>query len=196
MSTRKYTFALLAASFFICLLSGCSRTVIEHQFYTESITDTEYVTELVQSSVMEEYQKLKALFKSHDLELYMQILYDFPANDVLESSINSYENWKNPEPTDELLKIMLNTEQNTRTLYIKECSNSIGDYITEWRNAAEQIYTALNMYANEDTWNALKQELEEKEDYDCFALVTLPIRVYDEQGTIVKTYAMTHWDLE
>ena len=37
---------------------------------------------------------------------------------------------------------MLDTEHNTRTLYIKECSNSIGDYITEWRNAAEQIYTA------------------------------------------------------
>ena len=43
MCAKKLLALLLSGAFFAGCLSGCDRTIIEHQFHTNTVTDTEYI---------------------------------------------------------------------------------------------------------------------------------------------------------
>ena len=43
MRAKKLLALLLSGAFFAGCLSGCDRTIIEHQFHTNTVTDTEYI---------------------------------------------------------------------------------------------------------------------------------------------------------
>ena len=45
MCAKKLLALLLSGAFFAGCLSGCDRTIIEHQFHTDTVTDVEYIIE-------------------------------------------------------------------------------------------------------------------------------------------------------
>ena len=62
MRVKKLLALLLSGAFFAGCLSGCDRTIIEHQFHTDTVTNTENVVSVIDT--LEGIRKLSTFFKS------------------------------------------------------------------------------------------------------------------------------------
>ena len=73
MRVKKLLALLLSGAFFAGCLSGCDRTIIEHQFHTntETVVETEVITEFIDYT--EEFRNLEKLLNDHGIALTIAV---------------------------------------------------------------------------------------------------------------------------
>ena len=67
MNVKKCVALLLSGMLFAGALSACDRTIIEHQFHTDTVTDTEYIE--IGGAVIDDFGKLQSLFLMHGIDV-------------------------------------------------------------------------------------------------------------------------------
>ena len=87
---KQFAFILVCA---ICsgVLSGCNRTIIEHQFHTDTITNTEQIVEYEKVLSPAVFPKLTELLASHGKNIPKKHIYGFSSN----PSINIQDSFNN-----------------------------------------------------------------------------------------------------
>ena len=80
MRVKKLLALLLSGAFFAGCLSGCDRTIIEHQFHTDTITNTEQIVEYEKVLSPAVFPKLTELLASHGKNIPKKHIYGFSLN--------------------------------------------------------------------------------------------------------------------
>ena len=169
MRVKKQIALLLSGAILAGSLAGCSRTIIEHQFHT----DTEYIETIVENSGMNGAEKLTGLFWTQG------IIFDFdfivqpgvesdPGDDSIDSIFNSkYELETTPIGDDDIYWFYIfQTDPSASAVYDDEedswrsnltrvikCDD-ISDMTSAWLVYANSVYEALVNYLNKhsDDW--------------------------------------------
>lgn len=69
MYVKKSISLLLSGALFASLCTGCSQTTMEHHFFTDTETETEYITPIEWFDVTVKLQELENLLKKHEIQL-------------------------------------------------------------------------------------------------------------------------------
>ena len=85
---KQFAFILVCA---ICsgVLSGCNRTIIEHQFHTDTITNTEQIVEYEKVLSPAVFPKLTELLASHGKNIPKKHIYGFYPSTNIQDTFNS-----------------------------------------------------------------------------------------------------------
>lgn len=159
---KKAAAVLLGGVLAAGLLSGCSRTIIEHQFHTEYVGGTGTGgtggtggTTVVDFS--ESLNKLEKLLAEHGIKLYASVA-DMSFNWGVDNRGDVNDTTIQPEK----LKKWLEKPSNGLFIY-KECAKEnldnfkFTDYIETWLGHVELIYEAFSGLSEEE-WAQLKQK--------------------------------------
>ena len=152
MSRKVHLMLLLAASVASFVLSGCSQTIQQHHFLTDSHnnnTDMEYVTQYIETNALPALQELKTFCDSKGIELgLIQIMIDpGSSNDGAPMPFTppeeQIENFFNPEKSHTYLRSYREIDK----------SDSIVSFINELNQCIAELYRVLE--ENEEKLNAL-----------------------------------------
>lgn len=153
MSRKVHLMLLLAASVASFVLSGCSQTIQQHHFLTDSHnnnTDMEYVTQYIETNALPALQELKTFCDGKGIKLEpIQIMID-PGN--------SNDGAPMPfTPLDDQIENFFNPEDSHETYlrsYSKiDKSDSIVSFIDELNRCIAELHRVLE--ANEERLNTL-----------------------------------------
>ena len=91
MRAKKLLALALAGMALTTCLSGCDRTIIEHQFHTDTVTNTENVVSVIDT--LEGIRKLSAFFKSLGMSMIPMHDYEekFNGNEIIEKGVDMEE---------------------------------------------------------------------------------------------------------
>ena len=93
MRAKKLLALALAGMALTTCLSGCDRTIIEHQFHTDTVTNTENVVSVIDT--LEGIRKLSAFFKSLGGNVSMIQMHDyeekFSGGEMIENGVDMDE---------------------------------------------------------------------------------------------------------
>lgn len=78
MYVKKWLALTLAGAVLAMGFSGCDRTIIEHQFHTDTITNTVTDTVMVEVSVDPSVKRLKELFESQGIKVDDKTIFSYP----------------------------------------------------------------------------------------------------------------------
>ena len=149
MRAKKLLALALAGMALTTCLSGCNRTIIEHQFHTNTVTDTEYIETIVDSGLVSGVEKLANLFMEHGIMVYFYYL--IGNSDGI-----------SPLPPEEELNVSPSPEQvddfyadpDILTSALKatvECKDE--HWMSAWSDSAELIYQAIVLAVEEGRWD-------------------------------------------
>ena len=88
-----------------CMMSGCSQTIIEHQFFTDQHTVTEIIESTVTPDMVPGLEELEKTFKEYDIDLVVQfpLFVDRP-NSTPEEVIEGTDTVVTQDEIDEFIK--------------------------------------------------------------------------------------------
>ena len=141
MRAKKLLALALAGMVLAVCLSGCNRTIIEHQFHTNTVTDTEYIETIVDSGLVSGVEKLSNLFLEQGILVYFLVSPLGDAGSMMESpeelnvspSLEQVETFYN-NPTDEIYSPLI---------AMVECNDK--HWMSAWSDSAELIYRPLHL---------------------------------------------------
>ena len=153
MSRKVHLMLLLAASVASFVLSGCSQTIQQHHFLTDSYNsnaDMEYVTQYIETNALPALQELKTFCDSKGIKLgLIQIMIDpRSSNDGAPMPFTppeeQIENFFNPEAS---------RDTYLRSYSVIDKSDSIVSFINELNRCIAELHRVLE--ENEENLNAL-----------------------------------------
>ena len=162
MRVKKQIALLLSGAILAGSLAGCSRTIIEHQFHT----DTEYIETIVENSGMNGAEKLTGLFLTHGIQF--SIVYAYAVDDgTVDDRYFKYELETTPIGDDDISWFYIfQTDPSASAVYddvedswrgsltrVIKCDD-ISDMTSAWLVYANSVYEALVNYLNKhsDDW--------------------------------------------
>ena len=156
MRVEKQIALLLSGAILAGSLAGCSRTIIEHQFDTDIITNTETITDIIKVPTSEIFSDLEELFTTHDIAFKVQI---DGVNDIyLEGAFAAvFDKDFRPLVGQPIKAESFFSSKYTRVVDI--CEDGI-DYGIEVLSSQEtRLYSALKTYESEhsDMWNKVSE---------------------------------------
>ena len=157
MRVKKQIALLLSGAILAGSLAGCSRTIIEHQFDTDIITNTETITDIIKVPTSEIFSDLEELFTTHDRAFKVQI---DGVNDIyLEGTFATqiFDKDFRPLVGQPIKAESFFSSKYTRVVDI--CEDGI-DYGIEVLSSQEtRLYSALKTYESEhsDMWNEVSE---------------------------------------
>ena len=150
MRAKKFLALLLSGMVLTGCLSGCNRTIIEHQFHT----DTEYVTEVIEaeSSSSDTLKRMEALLSEHGIGLNISVGTSYATSDLnsdlLSTTVdqNEFSQWVKKayagKPPFYVYKEYTSEEFN------------LHEYINIWLELVDMYYDALEALTDEE-WEKL-----------------------------------------
>ena len=162
MRVEKQIALLLSGAILAGSLAGCDRTIIEHQFHT----DTEYIETIVENSGMNGAEKLTGLFLTHGIKFSIVYVYEEDDDGALDDSyFLKYELETTPIEDDDISWFYIfQTDPNASAIYDDEedswrssltrvikCDD-ISDMSFAWQVYANSVYEALMKYLDEHDW--------------------------------------------
>ena len=165
MRVKKQIALLLSGAILAGSLAGCSRTIIEHQFHT----DTEYIETIIENSGMNGAEKLTGLFLSYGIQLDVVYAYveSVDEEDIIDSPFLKSELETTPIKDDDISWFYtFQTNPNASVEYgddkdswraslprVIKCDD-ISDMTSAWLVYANSVYEALVNYLNKhpDDW--------------------------------------------
>lgn len=148
MRAKKFLALLLSGMVLAGCLSGCNRTIIEHQFHTDTVTDTEYIETIVDSGLVSGVEKLTNLFTEHGIMVYFSYL--IGSSDSIGSLPPEEE--LNVSPSPEQVDNFYDDPDNPDALKATvECEDE--HWMSAWSDSAELIYQAIVRAVEEERWN-------------------------------------------
>ena len=156
MRVEKQIALLLSGAVLAGSLAGCSRTIIEHQFDTDIITNTETITDIIKVPTSEIFSDLEELFTTHDIAFKVQI---DGVNDIyLEGAFAAvFDKDFRPLVGQPIKAESFFSSKYTRVVDI--CEDGI-DYGIEVLSSQEtRLYSALKTYESEhpDMWDEVSK---------------------------------------
>ena len=83
MYVKKSISLLLSGALFASLCTGCSQTTMEHHFFADTETETEYITPINEIDVTTKIIELENLLTKHEIELEVYLSPSILPNDGL-----------------------------------------------------------------------------------------------------------------
>ena len=150
MNVKKCVALLLSGMLFAGSLSACNRTIIEHQFHT----NTEYVTEVIEaeSSSSDTLKRMESLLSEHGIGLNINVGTSYATpdlnSDLLSTTIdqNEFSQWVKTA----------NAGKSPFYVY-KEYTGeefNLHEYINIWLELVDMYYDALEALTDEE-WEKL-----------------------------------------
>ena len=157
MYVKKSISLLLSGALFASLCTGCSQTTMEHHFFTDTETETEYITPIEWFDVTVKLQELENLLKKHEIQLVTYL-----------SSNAAPFSWgtNTTTTTTELTKeSLLNISQPTVQAIYYNYFTEIGEqepgtyeYLSGVLTQIESLHNIFNTLTTGE-WNKFKSEL-------------------------------------
>ena len=162
MRVKKLLALLLSGAFFAGCLSGCDRTIIEHQFHTNTITDTVIVEIPVETESLYGFEDIIDLFAKQDIEVVTSALemHDVPQEKTVDDLVAEHNTCKESD-----IGAFYQSPGGTNIISASvKCKVDSLIYLDEAQNLANQIYHALINYinSNEWDWEQFKENLNQK----------------------------------
>ena len=159
MRVKKQIALLISGAILAGSLAGCSRTIIEHQFHTDTVTDVEYIIENTGTNLVG-VQNLHKYFLDHGVRMSMLC---YPVTET-EGMLELFEtvgidNTPELEEASEFL-----TTRYDELYYITKCDKDPASWWTAYSKAANMFYN-LFMQVEDKSW-------EENIEANCYALLT------------------------
>ena len=156
MRVEQQIALLLSGAILAGSLAGCSRTIIEHQFDTDIITNTETITDIIKVPTSEIFSDLEELFSTHDKAFKVKIE---GVNDLyLEGAFAAdFDKYYRPLVGQPIKAESFFSSKYTRVVDI--CEDGI-DYGIEVLSSQEtRLYSALKTYESEhsDMWDEVSE---------------------------------------
>lgn len=157
MRVKKQIALLLSGAVLAGSLAGCSRTIIEHQFDTDIITNTETITDIIKVPTSEIFSDLEELFTTHDKAFKVEI--GGVNNLYLEGAFATvFDEYYRPLVGQPIkAESFFSSLKYTRVVDI--CEDGI-DYGIEVLSSQEtRLYSALKTYESEhsDMWDEVSE---------------------------------------
>ena len=156
MRVKKQIALLLSGAVLAGSLAGCDRTIIEHQFDTDIITNTETITDIIKVPTSEIFSDLEELFTTHDKAFKVTI--EGVNNTYLEGGFAAFfDEYYRP-----LVGQPIKAESffsSKYTMVVDICEDGI-DYGIEVLSSQEtRLYSALKTYESEhsDMWDEVSE---------------------------------------
>ena len=201
MRVKKLLALALAGALSASMLAGCSRTIIEHQFHT----DTEYIETIIENSDMNGAEKLTGWFLAHGITPAIQLEADIltfnpdNAQERIDLLISQYDLSTKPitEETISLLykytfdkaKLTECEEYEAQLIRFIKC-DSASDLTSAWLIYANSVYEALIKYADEWDWGSIGDSIERVEMggaiMNCSADPDSPPQYYAQFGLVLS----------
>ena len=157
MRAKKFLALLLSGMVLAGCLSGCDRTIIEHQFHTDTVTDivTDTVTDTVM--VLPGFYKLHSLFISNGVNVDLDCAFTGITGNG--TPLGPYEDLKefidqriNSPLSDEEMKKFYEKTQGDYD-YLVKMIEITGDYTSALSELAGKVYDELTAYMESSDWN-------------------------------------------
>ena len=145
MRAKKLLALALAGMALTTCLSGCDRTIIEHQFHTDTVTDT--------VMVLPGFYKLHSLFISNGVNVDLDCAFtgNGTALGPYEASKEAIDQWINSPLSDEEMKKFYEKTQGND--YLVKMIEITGDYTSALSELAGKVYDELTAYMESSDWN-------------------------------------------
>ena len=147
MRAKKFLALLLSGMVLAGCLSGCNRTIIEHQFHTDTVTDVEYIIENTGTN-LDGVQNLLRYFIPHGIRAETSFE-SFEVNGDEEYMETVYGHI-NKKPTSEIVQHFLSTAYAS-LWYVTTCDEEPTSWLTACSNAANVLYNEL-IQAGDESW--------------------------------------------
>ena len=151
MRVKKLLALLLSGAFFAGCLSGCDRTIIEHQFHTNTITDTVIVEIPVETESLYGFEDIIDLFEKQDIKVVTSALemHDVPQGETVDNLVAEHNTCKESD-----IGAFYQSPGGTNIISASvKCKVNSLIYLDEAQNLANQIYHALINYINSNEWD-------------------------------------------
>ena len=157
MYVKKSISLLLSGALFASLCTGCSQTTMEHHFFTDTETETEYITPIEWFDVTGELQELENLLKKHEIQLVTYL-----SSNAAPFSWGTNTTTTTTELTKEsLLNISQPSSQGIYYNYFTEIGEQepgTYEYLSGVLTQIESLHNIFNTLTT-DEWNKFKSEL-------------------------------------
>ena len=160
MRAKKFLALLLSGMVLAGCLSGCNRTIIEHQFHTDTVTDVEYIIENTGTN-LDGVQNLLRYFIPHGIRA--ETSFEFFEVDGDEEYMETVYGHINKKPTSEIVQRFLSTAYAS-LWYVTTCDEEPTSWLTACSNAANVLYNEL-IQAGDESW---KDKIRDKDPEVCF----------------------------
>ena len=148
MRVKKQIALLISGAILAGSLAGCSRTIIEHQFHTDTVTDVEYIIENTGTNLVG-VQNLHRYFLDHEVRMTM-LCYPTTEPEAMDVSelfkTVGIDNTPKLEEASEFLKT-----QGNMLFYITKCDKDPASRWTAYSKAANMFYD-LFMQVEDESW--------------------------------------------
>ena len=160
MRVKKQIALLLFGAILAGSLAGCSRTIIEHQFHTDTVTDTEYI-EVGNSG--NQQTLLTAFFTSHKITVTFRnpLVYQSTTEEEFYKNFGSYLNSQEIDPIQ--IQKFYNPLEDSETdeipaaalIKVIECDETEESQASAWTECINTFYSAVIAYASDpdNGWN-------------------------------------------
>ena len=186
MYVKKWLALTLAGAVLAMGFSGCDRTIIEHQFHTDTITETVTNTEYVQveNEAILGLQKLVAFFDNHNSP-YTQVNYRHvdlsgesgESGAGIEEALPTYGDQITSDDVKEFVE-----KSGMASLVMKKKCADISELFPNFLEAADEIVEAFNNL-DDDTISLLEEKLTEN------AVYIYAVLIYDSEDA-TNNYAV------
>ena len=161
MYVKKSISLLLSGALFASLCTGCSQTTMEHHFFTDTKTETEYITPINEIDVTTRITELENLLAKYGIELEVHLAPSImPFNTKLDPSMK----YSSINKKDLCHEIEVNTNSTARH-YIFACYTKpeplkydAYDYLNVVLQNLDGLYNALDQFEDAD-WKELENAL-------------------------------------
>ena len=162
MRAKKLLALALAGMALTTCLSGCDRTIIEHRFHTNTITDTVIVEIPVETESLYGFEDIIDLFEKQDIKVVTSALemHDVPRGETVDDLVAEQNTCKESD-----IGAFYQSPGDTNIISASvKCRVDSLIYLDEAQNLANQIYHALINYinSNEWDWEQFKENLNQK----------------------------------
>ena len=149
MRVKKQIALLLSGAILAGSLAGCDRTIIEHQFHTDTVTDVEYIIENTGTNLVG-VQNLHRYFLDHEVRMTM-LCYPTTEPEAMDVSelfkTVGIDNTPKLEEASEFLKT-----QGNMLFYITKCDKDPASRWTAYSKAANMFYDLFMQVEDESSW--------------------------------------------
>lgn len=174
MYVKKSISLLLSGALFASLYTGCSQTTMEHHFFTDTVTETEINTEVVENAITPKIEELQEILGDIKLEVFLQsdgVVGYVPGTGTSEEVTDLYIEMasQNKAVTSQNLETMIEkicSHQFGTGQYIFCCGDpynelSLSDFMSGTEGAIEQLYVAFQdlKASDADALETLKEKL-------------------------------------
>ena len=170
MYVKKSISLLLSGALFASLYTGCSQTTMEHHFFTDTETETEYITPINEIDVTTKIIELENLLAKHDIELEVRLSPSIlpSGNPPLLGSLifddsRKYSDITKTNLVEEIDDFIAKEQQHIFACYTEESPVKYDayDYLKVVLQNLDGLYNALYEFEDEN-WKNLKGALDGK----------------------------------